>query len=397
MCELCEPDFWFLTSDNVWLRLQRYVPQGADPDRRAAAPVLLLHGGSANHRTFTVADVGLADWLCHVGFDPWLLDWRGSSLVADCDGNADTLKHNSKIYNFNRAAQVDLPAAIAVMRSHGVQGPIAAAGHCMGSAVIAEAVACGCIENDIDRVVLLALGLFYDAAIDSRLKSEERILERLLRDVERIPCIDPRLESEGTLKKPWPSELNNLYEAWPQALRAHDDGSIVKGMCNRITFMYGMPFRHENLTLGIHDSPRFADSTAPPPSLVDHFGGFPLQMYLHAARNLREGQAISFESTRTIVTEDARQRFRRLEQVTLITGELNRLWHRDSIDRMHEWLTRGSTSKMDRIQKHVLPTYAHQDLLWGADAPRDVYPHIAAGLGAIPRAPKPARKYFQSD
>ena len=30
-------------------------------------------------------------------------------------------------------------------------------------------------------------------------------------------------------------------------------------------------------------------------------------------------------------------------KVTLVTGARNRLWHRDSIDRMHEWLCRGSS------------------------------------------------------
>ena len=396
MCEKCDdPSAWFSTRDTrakpqsgwgtgVWLRLQQHVPPDATRGSQGPA-VLLLHGGSANHKTFTIKN-GLADWLFYSGFDPWLLDWRGSSLVSDCPANSTTLRFESEIYTFNRAAREDLAAAIAVMRSdhHRVQGPVALVGHCMGAAVIAEAVACGWTRHEVNRIVLLALGLFYEAAIDSRLKSEERILERLIREVSEIPCIDPRVNEDGTLRHKWPDDLNKLYDAWPSGLRAHDEPDkrpVVSGMCNRISFMYGMPYRHQNLAVGIHDAPESSEAL-PPPQLPDHFGGFPLQMYLHAAKNLREGQATSFDGTGpAIVSDKARGHFSELTSVTLITGALNRLWHRDSIDRMHEWLCRGDSRALQRVRKHVLAKYAHQDLLWGADSPRDVYRCIAEGLG----------------
>ena len=78
--------------------------------------------------------------------------------------------------------------------------------------------------------------------------------------------------------------------------------------------------------------------------------------------------------------EDARDAFRSLRKVTLITGALNRLWHRDSIDLMYEWLVRGSAAYRGRVHKHVLPGYGHQDLLWGRDASRDVWLRIREGL-----------------
>ena len=126
----------------------------------------------------------------------------------------------------------------------------------MGAAVIAEAIATGSTGKDINRIVLLALGLFYQAAIDSRLKSEERVLERLTADVANVPVIDPRMDADGKLpQKPWPSDLERLYTAWPSGLRAHDDQDLsVSQMCNRVSFMYGMPFHHQNLAPGIHDS-----------------------------------------------------------------------------------------------------------------------------------------------
>ena len=67
--------------------------------------------------------------------------------------------------------------------------------------------------------------------------------------------------------------------------------------------------------------------------------------------------------------------------LTLITGDLNSLWHRDSIDTMYEWLRRGRRADQPRrLDKQVLASYGHQDLHWGSGAPDDVFPRILRGL-----------------
>jgi hypothetical protein len=269
----------------------------------------------------------------------------------------------------------------------------------MGSTVIAEAVAMGYVtEDEVDSIVLSTLGLFYEAPIDSRLKSEERMLERLRqsRDTTRLNAIDPRIKDDGSgrLRSEWPTELNRLYEAWPRALRSHeeptDTGDLstfarrhrdTSALCNRLSFMYGTPYHHRKLVEVIHGT----DSIEP--QLQEQFGAIPLAMYLNAARNLRAGRAqIVDEEIRKdrggnpeIVSEEARANFRKLK-VTLVTGALNRLWHRDSVDRMHEWLCRGSSRELGRIRKHVFADYAHQDLWWANDSPAEVYPDVIRAL-----------------
>ena len=211
----------------IWLRLERYLTESRHSTPGPRKPVLLLHGASANHGTFMVGDTGLARWLYGRGFDPWLLDWRGSSLVVGAPENEASLRDQPDVYNFNRAASEDLPLAIKRMRRLGVRGRISVLGHCMGSGVVAEAVALGHIAAaEVDRVVLIALGLFYEAPIDSRLKSEERILERLTQAVgnDCVVSIDPRIANGGELLNDWPQELKNLYDTWPGALRSHPDG-----------------------------------------------------------------------------------------------------------------------------------------------------------------------------
>ena len=59
-------------------------------------------------------------------------------------------------------------------------------------------------------------------------------------------------------------------------------------------------------------------------------------------------------------------------KITLITGAANPLWHRESIDRMAEWLARRG----EPATKHVLAGYGHQDLWWGKRSWDEVFPLV---------------------
>src|SRR5205823_5107439 len=156
-----------------------------------------LHGASASHLTFMTPDGGLARWLMETGeFDPWMLDWRGSGRVVDDQQNRDTLRAGVA-YTFNLAAEYDVPLAVKRVCHETGYEKIAALGFCMGGGILAESIALGHITaKHLDSVVLMALGLFYETAIDGRLKCEERLLERLKRnesqDCGRIVTVDPR-------------------------------------------------------------------------------------------------------------------------------------------------------------------------------------------------------------
>ena len=102
-------------------------------------------------------------------------------------------------------------------------------------------------------------------------------------------------------------------------------------------------------------------------------------MYVHGARNARRRWAAGFEcandDVELLAGRTSRDGFNRLESITLITGAKNQLWHRDSIDRMNEWLRRSR-----RSEKVIVPDYGHQDLLWGRRAREVVFDRIVRGL-----------------
>jgi hypothetical protein len=109
-------------------------------------------------------------------------------------------------------------------------------------------------------------------------------------------------------------------------------------------------------------------------------------MYLHASQSVRRGWIAECEledaevDDNKFISANARNRFEGMG-ITLITGAMNRLWHRDSIDRMYEWLTRGTgRARLRKCEKMIFRKYGHQDLLWGTNSWYEVFPRIAEGL-----------------
>lgn len=385
-----------------------------------AMPVLLLHGASAGAQTFTIPGSSngeprsLMDWLHSRGFEPWLLDWRGSMNVAQDLGQKGLLANIDEL-DFDHAAERDIPTALRLIKEETNAERLGAVGFCMGAGTLAQAIASGKIEKKLglSHVVLLTLGLFYRAPAESLLKVQDHLLERLLksdggREVGRVFAIDPRIDSgcyKGDPGWDWPAALEKLYRNWPGRLKplhtaseieeAADVRKSILRMCNRVCFMFGDPYREMNLVPELHQH-----------ELPRQFGAIPIRMYAQGAKNVRRGWAARFGANDIVTGEtgvartgsmksdpreflsekSCRQFFDTLDRITLISGAMNRLWHRDSIDRMYEWLVRGniwsaSSDPQTTIEKAILAQYGHQDLLWGVRARRDVFPHILRGLG----------------
>jgi hypothetical protein len=269
-------------------------------------------------------------------------------------------------------------AAIAAMRGapHHVRGKIAVLGHCMGGAIVAQGIARGAIgSGDVEHVVLTGLGLFYRAAIDNVLKAEDQALEGLLGDGQHLlhptKGWDRNVCTRDPDTGPWPPALEDPYGVWLDTPLPHDCDVPI---CHRLSYMFGMPFIPDKIRR-IHDGGY----------LPSQFGYISLEFLIHCCQNLRRGYAAPFVADRTGRLPADRRYLRREafhdRRITLITGDLNSLWHRDSIDTMYEWLRRGRRDEQPRsLHKHVVPDFGHQDLYWAEDAPQLVFPKILEGL-----------------
>jgi pimeloyl-ACP methyl ester carboxylesterase len=372
----------------------RHVGERRQAGERA---ILMLHGGNTSSETFRHPRGGLAQFLKDRGWDVWLLDWRGSPLVTSellmrppLGGSAE---EECRLFSYDHVAREDLPGAVAEVRARiGADTPLSVLGHCVGSGVVSIAVALGQLES-VRNVVLTGLGLFYEAPWDGWAKVEDFILERVQGSDPGRRGISP-LEPER-----WPAEMKRAYDFWPSAWKIKGDSSDDE-LLGRVTFMIGQPWAPGRIHPDLHGR-----------VLREIFGSLHLGLYLHSGQMVRRGYAAP--TTALDVIDRPRVGSRRTrscrlgaapgvavagspgvdhyfiprpfrsKRVTLITGAQNRVWHRDGVDLMYEWLRRiDGDLGAGQYVKHVLPEYGLQDLYWHPNAHVDVYPLIHAGLGS---------------
>jgi hypothetical protein len=119
------------------------------------------------------------------------------------------------------------------------------------------------------------------------------------------------------------------------------------------------------------------------PGLLDLFGPIPLALFAQAAQNARRTNAALYGAPlddRSLIGGPSRREFQQLSRITLITGTANTLWDPRCIDNMYDWLLPGAANTPDRFRKVKFEGYGHQDLLWGEDSSRKVFPDILRGL-----------------
>ena len=347
-----------------------------------APAVLILHGGNTCSEIYTVPDGGLAGYLVSKGYDVWLLDWRGSRYViepllarAPLGGSA---RSERAFFTFERAAAADIPAALRTIRDAvGPEPRLGLVSWCLSGAVSGIALSQGLLEPfAVSACVLMTLGLFCETPWNGWLKAEDYLLERVLSRDETCRAIDP------VAPHAWPEPLRTAYQRWPSAWLPRGE-ELLKPL----SFMVGQPFALERL----HPELQRA-------SLKRFFGPLHLGLYLQAGQMVRRGFVAPFDAPEVIdrarldaalpLASETRlylnPRPFQSTRVTLISAAENRVWHRDSIDLMYEWLRNNGCAN---CAKRVMPSYNIMELLWGANARNDVFPAVENGL----QSPRPAQ------
>lgn len=371
-------EFALPVSGGMRLSLRRRRPAAS-----AAGAVLLMHGGNTNGHIYSVPDTGLAGYLHERGFDVWLLDWRASNRILAPILSAPLPRGQSasderKNFTLDTAVDVDIDGALSFIREKiGDVLPITAVGYCMSAGALSMAAARGiCSRHRVNHVVLIGLGLFYKAPWNGWIKAEDYLLERSLHSHPKIRAIDPNAPDK------WPPPLLEAYDVWPRtwlpARRTKDDD-----MLHRLSFMVGQPWSTERLHEDVQGDVR------------PFFGPLHLGIYLHSGQMVRRGYAAGFDAPEHVVGEPNRGAVRETDlnpehfhdsmHVTLLGGQNNGLWHRNSLDLMYDWL-RSYTSATCR--KRILPGYNLHELLWGARAKAEVYPIVLDGCARL-SAPLP--------
>jgi hypothetical protein len=274
--------------------------------------------------------------------------------------------------NLDLPAERELPGAFEIVAADSGGRAPDLLGHCMGAAVIAVALARGKLADRVPRsVVLSTLGLFYRGTIDVWFRGEERF------EAQAAPGPRPWYLDFAS-SAPLPEPYQAAFELWQKTPFLH----CQVPFCQRISAILGCPYRPDDLGY-LHDA-------AAHQGLSTQFGVMPIGILTHCAQNLRRGWSARFLGTgETGERNDLAhpERFEAIEKLTLITGAENQLWHRDSIDRMHEWLQRSSVWREQqtdgpRLAKRVFERFGHQDLFLSprASAADGVYEYVRQRL-----------------
>jgi pimeloyl-ACP methyl ester carboxylesterase len=345
-----------------------------DGAKKGAPAVLLLHGGNTCSDIYLVPDGGMAGYLSKQGYDVWLLDWRGSRHVTQPVLQGRPLGGDNAtertLFTVECAAEFDVPAALFTIREAIGEGPrLGVVAWCLSGAVLSVAIAQGWVEDfGVSSAVLMTLGLFCEAPWNGWLKAEDYVLERVLHTDLSCRGISPHTSET------WPPVLRKAYERWPSAWLPPG-----RDFLRPLSFMVGQPFARERL----HRELRGA-------ALEKYFGHLHLGFYLQAGQMVRRGFVAPFGAPdvidRTRLDEYAgddslraflKPEYFRNKRITLINAAQNRVWHRDALDLMYEWLRNNGCSD---AAKQVLPDHNIMELIWGADVHDNVFPKVAAGL-----------------
>jgi hypothetical protein len=384
------PPFWEV--HRTWLD----GADAADEERAARAgarPVVLIHAATLGRRMFLEPDGGFAAHLLRqrdggrFRFDVYTLDWRSSNLLFGPAGECLEGPHRpadaTSCYRLDRTAEEDLPEGLAAVARARPDAPLSLVAHCMGAAAVAQALACrriGCRDDGqqpaLDRIVLSTIALFYRLGVDGWLKVADNIVAEL--ESEGVPFLSPHREDPALHPRcRWPDRFESMFETWRSSLFSH---GCRASFCDRLWFLYGGDYRADDM-MDLHDASGAG-------GLEGHFGAMPIGLYRHIVENCRRGWAARWEvSPRSHPYELLSPDGFRGQDVTLITGGENQVWHRDSIDRMYEWLQRtlgraGPGRPVTRMRKRVFDRFGHVDLWWSSRAPGEVFPFVSEVLAA---------------
>jgi len=339
-----EIPFW--AGDGARLGLTRI--DSGESDRPA---VLLLHGHTASADMFLLPEVrNLVDVLLDDGYEPWLLDWRGSCRLP--------YNETGRKYTYDDVALYDIPEAVSHIRGRIGDRPLFVVAHCIGSLTLSLSMTAGLVPG---LAGVVSQGVFLTPKLAGGTSLRMSLAGELLKS--RIDHIPVDFRRVGLWSKYTP-----LFALASRKASCPDPTCQI--LHNSAWGTGASLFVHENLSEATHDR------------LAQLLGPAPLWILPHLRR---------IELARSVVRwHDGDLRYRALPPnaldaaaridtpVLLLAGSENGLWL-DSQKLCHDVLARRQP-QLD-VAYTEIPGYGHLDTFLGRGAALDVFGHILEFLG----------------
>jgi len=250
-------------SGELELELTRYKHEGKPP-------LLLLHGLAQGSQIFWTdsLDQNLAESGYREGYDVWLLDYRLSNRVLPY------LRQKGADYNWtlDEVARFDIPMAIEKVWDVSGQQPVSIITHCVSASALAMAILgddCADqgkrLHNKIRAIVSNAIHPWVITSTANRFRAKFGAFFREWMPTDTLLNPLPK-QGEGAMQNAVDRLAFSLARISEQEEDRHQDHSTSEwsqGICDRMTFLYGLMWNHRNLAGATHEA--FGEMLGPAP------------------------------------------------------------------------------------------------------------------------------------
>jgi len=320
---------WFNTKDGLNLRLTRY--KGG-----VKGPVILSHGLGVSSRIFSMdtIDTNLLEFLFVHGYDVWLLDYRSSiELTA-----------SNTSYTGDEIATQDYPAAVAKVKTVTGEDSVQMLVHCFGSTTFFMAMLAG-LEG-VRSAVCSQVATHVKSPVLTQIKAGLHLPDVL--GTLGVDSLTAYVDSHQN----WQDRLfDDLLKLYPIEFEERCRSSV----CQRITFLYGTLYEHDQLNTATHEN------------LHEMFGVAAIEALSHLALMVRKGHLVNAKGKDVYLPHIERLAI----PICIIHGSENACYHPKSTEITFEKLREANG---DLYSRHVIPGYGHIDCIYGKNAVTDVYP-----------------------
>ncbi|WP_328611600.1 alpha/beta fold hydrolase [Amycolatopsis sp. NBC_00345] len=334
----------FTTSDGVELGLCRITRHSGRP------AVLLVHGHTVSSEMFALPEIrNLVDVLLDAGYEPWLLDWRGSCGLPYNEGR--------ERFTYDDVALYDIPEAVSCIRGRIGDRKLFAVAHCLGAMSLSMSMAAGLVPG---LAGVVAHSVFLTPKLSWATRLRVHLGGELLRSWFTHVPVDIR-------KVGLRSKYTPLFAL---ASRGADCPDPTCQMLHNSAWGTGVSlFEHDQLDRRTHDR------------LPELFGSMPTWVLPHLRRNELAHAALRW-NTRDHrydrLPENALDAADRIDApVLLLSGSENKVWL-DSNRLCHDVLARRQP-QLD-VRYAEIPGYGHMDAFLGRGAALDVFGRITGFL-----------------
>lgn len=326
--------------------------------RTDAQPVLLLHGLAQGSEIFRTRGItNMARYFYEHNFDVWLLDYRLSNLV---------LTHlEDRKWGMDEIALFDIPMAIEKVYEETGGKKVAIFGHCVGACTLAMAVlAKHSLSDKIQAAVTNAIHPWVTASPGNRFRAK---LGNFSRDWIPGGLLDPIPKSTDSAAH---RVIDRLAFSLARMREVQDDhaefcgSALSNNICDRMTFLYGRMWNHENLHRKTHET------------FEQMLGPAPLGVYQHLYYFSQLRRITNAEGENTYLNR------RNIESnwnidILFVHGGDSLVFNPHSAVRSAKHMSRFQkkrpASRQKRIGYEIYPGYGHMDVIFGKNAHQECF------------------------